>query len=493
MALAESLSRVHVLVEESAPAASRLPWITTAPDAPYFLTEAGLPWTPIGHNEALTWPNLSGLFREGGRRAVERYLRRLKSSGVTCLRLRLEYCHDDGCYLENPVGVFQPEVVRVWDELFALCEQHGLRLLLTPFDTFWMWLGWDTHPYARANGGPCADRAGMLLCPATRAAIQQRLAFATQRWGGSGVIFAWDLWNELHPAYSRDSAEPWHELINGVGSFLRALEFELFGRAHLQTASVFGPLIPQDGVIREVIFRHPALSFASMHFYETGAIDHPQNTVDAALSVGRLTREALAEIADGRPFLDNEHGPIHTFKDHAHTLPADFDDESFRHRQWAHLTSGGAGGGLRWPNRRPHALTPGMHDAQRALAGFLPLIYWPSFKRRNLNTELKLSAPGVAGCACGDDAQALVWLVRTDAFDETGRVRRTGSRRLEVGVPGLQAGCYRVTAWDTLNGRALAEWRVRHSGDGPLTFSFSLAADLAFAVRRAPSNSCLPT
>ncbi|TIL77742.1 MAG: hypothetical protein E5Y81_12695, partial [Mesorhizobium sp.] len=34
--------------------------------------------------------------------------------------------------------------------------------------------------------------------------------------------------------------------------------------------------------------------------------------------------------------------------------------EYFRHLQWAHLAAGGAGGGMRWPNRSPHVLTPGM-------------------------------------------------------------------------------------------------------------------------------------
>ena len=30
---------------------------------------------------------------------------------------------------------------------------------------------------------------------------------------------------------------------------------------------------------------------------------------------------------------------------------------------WAHLASGGAGGGMRWPNRHPHVLTSGMPPA----------------------------------------------------------------------------------------------------------------------------------
>ena len=104
--------------------------------------------------------------------------------------------------------------------------------------------------------------------------------------------------------------------------------------------------------------------------YEEGTIDYPANTVDAAVSVGKLVASAISEIRDNRPFFDSEHGPIHSFKDHHVNLPEAFDDEYFRHIQWAHLASGGAGGGMRWPNRRPHSLTLGMREAQKAMAGF---------------------------------------------------------------------------------------------------------------------------
>jgi hypothetical protein len=40
-----------------------LPWIGVASDAPYFIDEHGAPWTPVGQNDAITWPELAGLFR----------------------------------------------------------------------------------------------------------------------------------------------------------------------------------------------------------------------------------------------------------------------------------------------------------------------------------------------------------------------------------------------------------------------------------------------
>lgn len=466
-------------------AGSDLPWIRVADGAPYFVDDAGASWTPVGQNDALTWPELAGLFGRRDLGSVERHLLWLKSSGVTVLRLMLEYCHHDGAFLERPAGTFVPEMVQAWDDLVALCRRVGLRLLLTPFDTFFTWNHWDRHPYNRENGGPCAGRDQLLTCPATRAFIKRRLAFAASRWGGDGVVFAWDVWNELHPAQGENRPTCFQDYIDDVSPHLRDLERRLHGRAHLQTASVFGPELAWKPWLNEPIFRHPLLDFANSHFYEEGTIDHPADTVAPAVSVGRLVREALAEIADARPFFDSEHGPIHTFKDHNRTLGEAFDDEYFRHIQWAHLASGAAGGGMRWPNRHPHVLTRGMRQAQQALAAFLPLIDWSRFRRRPLWGEAAVSDPAVHLFACGDGRQAVLYLLRGDSVGEAGLLRPDAPPLSPVvTLPDLESGCYRVTCWNTRGGRALGTAEVRHDGGETTLPIEGFATDMAVAVRR---------
>jgi mannan endo-1,4-beta-mannosidase len=463
-----------------------LPWIEVAKGAPYFITDQGEDWAPIGQNDAITWPDLHGLFRQRNLAAVETYLTMLAAHGVTCLRLMLEYCHGEHRYFEKPIGRFQPNMIRMWDALFGLCEKHGLRILLTPYDTFWMWLRWKHHPYKKENGGPCDKRGQWLLCADTRKAIKQRLLFATERWGGSGALFAWDIWNEIHPAHAGNSTDCFAEFVEDIGSFLRQTERQLYGRAHPQTVSLFGPVLQRDPQVADPIFRHTALDFASIHFYESNTIDHPKNTVDAAISTGRLTREALLHIADSRPFFDSEHGPIHTFKDRKRTLPEPFDDEYFRHMQWAHFASGGAGGGMRWPNRHPHTLTAGMRRAQQALAAFLPLINWQRFQRRNLNFEISVSNKGLAAFGCGDAEQAVVWLLRTNTINKKGMLDPNAEPVTGcVHIPGLMPGCYRITVWDTASGRVINHFESMHGMDPHLCLPVaSLITDLAFAVRR---------
>ncbi|MDQ4135440.1 MAG: hypothetical protein M3158_04595, partial [Pseudomonadota bacterium] len=349
------------------------------------------------------------------------------------------------------------------------------------------WMHWRHHPYNRKNGGCLEAFDRILLCPEARTAIKARFTFAVERWGGSGALFAWDLWNEIHPAQAQWSAEPFGEFIHDLSRHVRALEQRLYGRTHPQTVSLFGPELRwrPEMPLKEPIFRHPDLDFATIHVYEEGTIDDPENTVDAALGMGGILREALAEIVDMRPFLDTEHGPIHTYKDKKRTLPEAFDDEYFRHMQWAHLASGGAGGGMRWPNRKPHTLTAGMRKAQTGLARFLPLIDWPRFRRRNLNREVRVSMPEVTCCACGDEAQAVVWLVRKDAITREGMLRRDAAPvNPHMVVPGLEAGRYRVTAWDTLAGTARESFETEGQS-GQLAIPVPpFAADLALAVRR---------
>ena len=461
-----------------------MPWVQAAPDAPYFRTEDGQPWTPIGQNDAITWPDFAGLFRRQNLAAVEGHLAWLAGHGVTCLRFMLEYCQTEHRYFERPVGRFQPNMVRLWDDLFALCEKYGLRVLLTPYDTFWMWLRWRHHPYNRAQGGPCAKRSQWLLDPGMRAAIKDRLTFAAERWGGSGALFAWDLWNEIHPAHAGNDTTVFHEFISDLSQHLRAVELRNFGRTHPQTVSLFGPVLNDHPNVGEVIFRHPELDFATTHFYDAATINHPKDTIGSARCTGDLMREALAQLPINKPFFDSEHGPIHTFKDRCRTLPAPFDDEYFRHIQWAHLAAGGAGGGLRWPNRHPHVLTHGMRAAQRSLATFLPLIDWPHFRRRNLNHEVRLSTPAFACFACGDTNQALVWLLRLDCTAKiTGRLRqRIPPLAVQLTVPGLVAGAYTVHLWDTVAGQEIGQVSAQCVDEQLVINLPAVRADLALAI-----------
>jgi mannan endo-1,4-beta-mannosidase len=252
--------------------------------------------------------------------------------------------------------------------------------------------------------------------------------------------------------------------------------------------SLFGPeLLIQPrhaAAMKDTLFRHPDLDFASIHIYATGTIDNPRETVTPALVMGRITAECLAEIRDDRPFFDSEHGPIYSFLNKKKTLPEPFDDEYFRFMSWAHLASGGAGGGMRWPNRHPHTLTHGMRRAQQAMARFEGEIDWTRFRRRNLSAEIEVKGPFHA-FACGDDHQALVWLLRRDSIGKGGLLRRdVAPASASLAVPGLADGTYRMRGWDTETGMPAGEWSVAARG-GELRLEADILTDRAFAITAA--------
>ncbi|WP_229214404.1 hypothetical protein [Dyadobacter flavalbus] len=467
-----------------------IPWIQVAKDAPYFITENGEDWTPVGQNDAITWPDFAGLFRRKNLQQVEGHLAWLAGHGVTCLRLMLEYAQGESRYFEKPAGTFSKNMVALWDDLFLLCAKYNMRILLTPVDTFWMWIRWKHHPYNAANGGPCKKRSEWLLCEGTLKAVKNRLSFVAERWGGSGVLFAWDLWNEIHPAHASGRTDVFSDFVGELSRHLRETEMRLYGRCHPQTVSLFGPVLNEQPAVADVIFRHPLLDFASTHFYDAATIDNPKDTVASAICTGRLVREALEHLPKNRPFFDSEHGPIHAFKDKHITFPAYFDDEYFRHIQWAHLASGAAGGGMRWPNRHPHCLTHGMRAAQKNMAEFTKLIEWQNFRRRNLNHEVKSRHPAFAVFACADSRQAVVWLLRTDINKKVTRTlhilnERANPLDTEVNIPGMEAGTYSITSWDTRAGQTIRSETLELKSAGDLIFSISgIAMDVAVAVRR---------
>ncbi len=226
--------------------------------------------------------------------------------------------------------------------------------------------------------------------------------------------------------------------------------------------------------------------------YEPGAIDLPRNTVAAADAMAGWVRHSLAEIRDGRPFTDSETGPIHAYKDLGITLPEDFDAAYFRHMAWAHLASGGAGGGMRWPNRHPHTLTPGMRHAQAVMGEFSNLIDWANFASRNISGEIQVQPESLLVYGCADDRQAVVWVLRDrEALEGEGHLPfRPLLHGASLEIPSLGSGTYRVTAIDTHNGHVLADM----TGDFLAPMRLDLPAfrhDLALAIRKGGTRTAV--
>jgi mannan endo-1,4-beta-mannosidase len=127
-----------------------------------------------------------------------------------------------------------------------------------------------------------------------------------------------------------------------------------------------------------------------------------------------------------------------------------------------------------------------MREAQAALSAFLPLIDWASFRRTCLNSRIRSSAAEVACFGCGDEVQAVLWLLRKDRVGQDGMLQRGADLvSLTVEIPGLAPGRYRVTQWDTVEGCCRGEYEVEVRSEPAHCMPVPpFASDLALAVAR---------
>jgi hypothetical protein len=338
---------------------------------------------------------------------------------------------------------------------------------------------WQKHPYNQKNGGPCASKSQWLYCQDTLQVVKDRMSFVIKRWGKSGVIFAWDLWNEPDPLHAGNAIVNIDFFISQLSSHIRNLEMHLYGRTHLQTVSGYWPHVLKHPAIADVIFRHPSLDFATIHFYGHSALDKPAHTYLSAVRMGDLVNKAIAMVPENRPFFDSEHGPIHNFRQKKGKLPAEFDEQYFRYTQWAHMASGGAGGGLRWPYRHPHQLTKGMRLAQKSLSGLTQLVNWHSFSRKSIGSQIKINVKNSKVFACGTNQQVIAWLLLREQIPDQQMLY------VNLQIPAMLPGRYKVIVWDTLAGQIQSCDGCEATHQKVICITFTLTtSDVALLIQR---------
>ena len=468
-----------VTTHSIAPSVTELPryrgMISVAPNGRYFQDEAGQGFIVIGHNDATSWPGLVELFNRSSVETTGQYVRMLREHGVTVSRVMLEYAQDACTYLENPIGTFRPETVRFWDDFIQLAEQHGLYLLLTPYDTFWQAQNWERYPYSAAAGGPCVTRCDWLTLPAALEAQKARWEFAIRRWGGSPNIFAWDLMNEIDLWWDCAPAEI-EAYISEMAAYVRELERSIWGRTHLLTVST-STSVPKPP-LQDAIYNHPALDFATTHLYVGPGVKKPAEPITAVPEIIDGVQRSLQAIARPRPYFDSETGPVNGWiTDRAL-------DKTYHHNiSWAHLATGAAGSGMRWPYTEPHCLLPEFGDNLRGLARFAARVPWAQFDSAPLAGRLSVDRDDILHTGCADHQTAIVWLLR-DA-----RLAAASSLGgLEVTIAGaLDAGIYTIELWETYEGCPLTTL-LGHCRDGVLRFRLPFFGgqieDLAILIRK---------
>lgn len=390
-------------------------YVRVAEGGRYFVHPNGAFFIPLGYNHNPDWPKTyeCGVEKPNyNPAATDKFFAHLHDCGVNVLRLMVEAPLGDE-FIEKPVGTFNPGQVAWIDNYVRLARKHDIKLMLTPWDTFWMSHRWDINPYNIKNGGPVDKRVDFITKRETIEAQKKRWKFIIDRWGNTGTIFAWELMNECD-LWWEASPEQLTAWASEMGDYVRKYEKQKWGRSHLTTISI-AKAMPEDG-FADVAFRQPGVDIANNHLY-IGAANAPDEPIGPALAIRLGVNRALSNITDNRPYIDTEDGPINRWIE-----DGQLDNAVFHNMIWAHLATGGAGSGMRWPYRNPHHLSEGMYQELKLMSKFAKDVPWD--KLTGAKSPIKVTAPnGWIECSTGASRGALIWV--TSAKPSAGTISIT--------------------------------------------------------------------
>ncbi len=418
-------------------------YVRTAPDGRYFVHPDGTFFIPLGYNHNPDWsktvesaPSITGYSPQ----VTDQFFKHLHECGVNVLRMMFE-APAGGHLMEDPIGTFRPEQIAFLDNIVTLARKHEIKLMITPWDTFWMNHRWDANPYNAKNGGQVAEKVDFLTKREVIEAQKKRWKFIIDRWGNTGTVFAWELFNEIDLWWdaSPEQIQAW---VKEMGDYVRTYEKQKWGRNHVITVSIARPF-PKDGY-DVIAYTQPENEVANTHLY-VGAANAPSEPIGPAQAIREGVTFALDRIKDNRPYIDTEDGPInHWIADEK------LDDQVFHNMVWAHMASGGAGSGMRWPYRNPHHLSEGMYQELKLMSRFVKDVPWQ--KLTGAKSEIKVTVPeGWIECSTATKCGALVWV--TSAKPSAGEI----SISWPYGPKSIRYLCY-----DTKTG----EWFAKGSASG---------------------------
>lgn len=136
------------------------------------------------------------------------YVARMASYGMTTLRVFIftdtecEEC-EGGVQLgalEPALGKFDPAVAARFDAIMQAAEDNDVHVIITLFAIGFTkgetWKSWHDNPYAKERGGPAETPADFFSDKAARAHATERLRYVLARWGYSSHLLGIDLLNE---------------------------------------------------------------------------------------------------------------------------------------------------------------------------------------------------------------------------------------------------------------------------------------------------------
>lgn len=505
----------------------------------YFVYENGEAFMPVSQPAGITWLNVRDLYTRplydqqrndlvnwsnpdfGEVGNVNALVSKFAGQGVNLVRLFIEdlafadfVAHpnqngripDGVSYLEYPASTeptnYVPETLKFLDDFLALCAQHNIYVVITPWDNYFYRQDiFASNPYNVANGGMLSDREGFVTDPVARNAQLMRLNMLYNIINKHHNFFGWEMMNEWDNntfAERNDNSNSWRAprmaWIQGMLSHLRTIDSERM----IFVSSVIEQ--PQND-LQDFVLQSDLFDFVAIHNYPRAVSDPTESgdtvvTVRPATDAARTLRYMLGNTEDKRPVYNLEFGPIDLDAQGTYYDPRyqQTDDETTYHNIiWASFATGEAGMPLRWPSRvledQGPSLTATMNAYQANMSQFFKQtqIDFAQFAGDPWDRHIQVSHPNVIDFSNSDGAQGLLYLL---ADTRKGASTLSG---VNVTVNGLSAGDYQVEYWDTYSASpSLRKENMTVSGD---TLALSLASiekDVMISFKKAGIGTSKP-
>ncbi len=238
---------------------------------PYYMRyDNNEPYIPIGHNV--------GWWNEDGTDQWKDTFTKMGRVGENWTRIWMTHFYQ-GTTLEwrshkqyyDGVGVISLPIAWRLDRIVESCEQNGISMQLAlqhhgQFSTSTN-PNWDDNPYniihAATDGGFLENAADFFTDPEARRITKYKYRYIIARWGYSGAILAWELFNEVQYTdgwrNDRASVVDWHD---EMASYIKSVD--PFG--HLVTTS-------SDGSGFENIWTQDNIDLVQVHYYGSYTIN----------------------------------------------------------------------------------------------------------------------------------------------------------------------------------------------------------------------------
>lgn len=470
----------------------------------YFMTEDGANFVPVGHHFLFPDHRTRGLYptnvwtdsgfinwaeQPGALAAFTNYVAQLSASGVTVMRIFLEtffspvkedgaFNADNGAYwLEFPRGRYNPAMALFIRDLLRYCGEHGIYVILSPFETD----RWDEYLHrtcwSSQHGGPLTQINDFFLNSDVLAMCKARWAWVIQQVKASGYedvvmgyepLNEWDSWEWTRP-HPHPDIDAWYRAVFMIqlAQFLRSQDSD---RLLLSSNAQTDP----RGAIAAVTFYSPWFDAALPHLYFAGCSQPWDNPFSFRATT--IVSEQARGIAwwtlnrlNQKPVMDGEWSP----KDELMPDPSspryfdrftETEDNLFTRYLWfSELCAGAAGPGLRIQGgvrayARGLLLSDYMHGVQASLSRFVengsrsPTFSLVDFPSQNWRGHLKVLATPAAifVTGCSDGQKGFVYLFQDRNITQmtvTGAWLRVDQLLTAGSV--FRAEFWRTTPWQT--------------------------------------------